>query len=104
MNFICFNVKPIVLIITARFHSTHSQERVLGMTRIGPYLERSFSPGSYCHVLIAKMAAPIAGLAMCDSSDEETVAVFVCVAGVARRQRKTKKKTRHAARFVWYNQ
>ena len=32
--------------------------------------------GSYCHVLIAKTAAPMALLTMCDSSDEEIVDVF----------------------------
>ena len=48
-------------------------------------------------------AAPMGGLMMCDSSDEEIVAVFVCVAGIARRCRramKMTKKTHHVVCFA----
>ena len=45
---------------------------------------------SYCHVLIAKIAVPMARLTMCNSSDEEIIAVFLGLVGIARRQESDK--------------
>ena len=48
------------------------------------------------------MAAPMTRLTMCDSSDEQIVAVSVCVAGIARRRRRQQRRPT-AVRFATAN-